>query len=215
MDTKPDPYHLKLVKTVEPEDIFARTGYSRLHTVHCGPDAIYLNGIGSADGGSPGGILRIDHNTFEPLGRWELDRGPQLLSYDFWWHIGLDVVVTSEWGTSGYVRKRPGPGTHREPQLRAQSPLLGPSPAAVTSRKSTWAPNTRWRWSFARPTTRPRAYGFVGVVVNANDLSGAVFTWYQENGKWAATKIIDIPAEPADPELLPEAFEALGSRPAR
>ena len=60
MDTKPDPYNLKLVKTIESETIFARTGYSRLHTVHCGPDAIYLNGIGSADGGAPGGILRID-----------------------------------------------------------------------------------------------------------------------------------------------------------
>ena len=68
LDTKPDPYNPKLAKTIEPETIFARAGYSRLHTVHRGPDAIYLNGIGSADGGSPGGILRIDHNTFEPLG---------------------------------------------------------------------------------------------------------------------------------------------------
>ena len=87
------------MKTVESDVIANRTGYSRLHTVHCGPDAIYLNGIGSADGVSPGGILRIDHNTFEPLGAWELDRGPQTLAYDFWWHIGLDVAITSEWCT--------------------------------------------------------------------------------------------------------------------
>jgi 56kDa selenium binding protein (SBP56) len=32
-------------------------------------------------------------------GRWELDRGPQELAYDFWWHLGYDTMVTSEWGT--------------------------------------------------------------------------------------------------------------------
>ena len=212
MDTKPDPYHLKLVKTVEAEDIFARTGYSRLHTVHCGPDAIYLNGIGSADGGSPGGILRIDHNTFEPLGRWELDRGPQLLSYDFWWHIGLDVVVTSEWGTPDMFENGPvlehivnhnyGHKVHfwdLRRRRHVQEVDLGSEYQMALE---------------LRPAHNPtKAYGFVGVVVNANDLSGAVFTWYQENGKWAATKIIDIPAEPADPELLPEALKPLGAVP--
>ena len=107
MDTKPDPYRPQLVKTIEAEQVFSRTGYSRLHTVHCGPDAIYLNALGSADGGTPGGIMRIDHNTFEPLGRWELDRGPQTLAYDFSWHIGLDTVITSEWGTPDMFENGP------------------------------------------------------------------------------------------------------------
>ena len=72
IDTKPDPYKPQIAKTVESDVIANRTGYSRLHTVHCGPDAIYLNGIGSAEGGTPGGILRIDHNSFEPWapGNW-------------------------------------------------------------------------------------------------------------------------------------------------
>ena len=101
IDTKPDPFDPKISKIVEADVIANRTGYTRLHTVHCGPDAIYLNAIGSAEKGRPAGIFRIDHNTFEPLGAWELDRGPQTLANDFWWHIwwhiGLDVVVTSEW----------------------------------------------------------------------------------------------------------------------
>ena len=29
IDTKPDPYHPTLMKTIEPEQVFARTGYSR------------------------------------------------------------------------------------------------------------------------------------------------------------------------------------------
>ncbi len=37
IDTKPDPQKLEIVKTIEPSEIFARTGYSRPHTVHCGP----------------------------------------------------------------------------------------------------------------------------------------------------------------------------------
>jgi hypothetical protein len=41
----------------------------------------------------------MDHESFEPLGRWEVDRGSQLLSYDGWWHLGYDTMVTSEWGT--------------------------------------------------------------------------------------------------------------------
>src|SRR5207249_5391779 len=51
------------------------------------------------DGKAPGGIFMIDHESFEPLGRWEVDRGPQRLSYDGWWHLGYDTLVTSEWGT--------------------------------------------------------------------------------------------------------------------
>src|SRR6266404_5953143 len=38
VDTKPDPTKLEIVKIIEPEEVFNRTGYSRLHTVHCGPE---------------------------------------------------------------------------------------------------------------------------------------------------------------------------------
>jgi hypothetical protein len=41
----------------------------------------------------------MDHETFDVLGRWEVDRGPQELAYDLWWHLGHDTMVTSEWGT--------------------------------------------------------------------------------------------------------------------
>lgn len=212
IDTKPDPYNPQIVKTVESDVIANRTGYSRLHTVHCGPDAIYLNGIGSADGVSPGGILRIDHNTFEPLGAWELDRGPQTLAYDFWWHIGLDVAITSEWCT---------------PDLFESGPSLADIVAGNYGHKvHFWDLRRRRHLQEVdlgvenqmvlelRPSHNPtKAYGFVGVVVNNQDLSGSVWTWYQEDGKWAVTKIVEIPAQPADPELLPEALKGLGAVP--
>ena len=60
-----------------------------------------------------------------------------------------------------------------------------------------------------RPAHDPKkTYGFVGVVVSLKDLSASIWMWYREdgqskNGKWAVRKVIEIPAEPADPEKLP------------
>ena len=47
----------------------AKTGYAAPHTVHCGPDGIYLNALGAPDGDGPGGIFMLDHDTFELKGR--------------------------------------------------------------------------------------------------------------------------------------------------
>src|SRR5262249_24328347 len=55
-----------------------------------------------------------------------------------------------------------------------------------------------------RPAHDPtRAYGFLGVVVSLKDLSGSIWVWHRDNGQWRVKKIIDVPAEPADPDLLP------------
>ena len=99
LDTKSDPRNPKLVKVIEPETVMNRTGYSRPHTVHCGPEGIYMNAMGSPDGEGPGGIFVLDGETFDVRGRWEMDRGPQYLAYDFAWHLGHDSMITSEWGT--------------------------------------------------------------------------------------------------------------------
>jgi methanethiol oxidase len=40
IDTKPDPRSPKIVKTIEPDEIAGRAGYSRPHTIHCGPDGV-------------------------------------------------------------------------------------------------------------------------------------------------------------------------------
>jgi len=63
-----------------------------------------------------------------------------------------------------------------------------------------------------RPAHDPtKDYGFVGVVVSLKDLSSSIWLWYRDkkggsngnSGPWAVKKIIEIPAEPADPEKLP------------
>ena len=61
----------ELVRAISGETVHAATGYAAPHTVHCGPDGIYVNALGAVDGNGPGGIFMLDHDTFEhqgPLG---------------------------------------------------------------------------------------------------------------------------------------------------
>ncbi|MGH3833779.1 MAG: selenium-binding protein SBP56-related protein [Pseudonocardiaceae bacterium] len=65
-----------------------------------------------------------------------------------------------------------------------------------------------------RPAHDPEAtWGFVGVVVSTQDLSASVWRWHRAGGGWAADKVITIPAEPADPDLLPPALKPFSAVP--
>jgi len=204
VDTKPDPRSPKLIKVIEGEEVAEKTGYAFPHTVHCGPDGIYMNALGAPDGDGPGGIFMLDHETFELKGAWEKDRGPQNLSYDFWWHLGYDTMITSEWGTPNMVKDGVNPelllaGEYGHAlhvwDLKTRKHLrrleLGEKEQMVLE---------------LRPAHDPRsAHGFAGVVLNLEDLSSSIFLWYmdEESGEWRTRKVITIPAEPADSADLP------------
>ena len=64
-----------------------------------------------------------------------------------------------------------------------------------------------------RPALTSKAFGFVGVVISVEDLSASVFLWHQDGDRWAARKVITIPAEPADPDLLPRPSSPSGPCP--
>jgi selenium-binding protein 1 len=65
-----------------------------------------------------------------------------------------------------------------------------------------------------RPAHDPnKAYGFAGVVTSLKDLSASVWLWYREGGAWAIRKVIEVPAEPADPALLPPLLQGFGAVP--
>lgn len=212
LDTAPDPTNPRLVKTIEPQVLAERTGYSRPHTVHCGPDGIYLSATGNAAGDAPGGIFILDHDTFEPLGAWEIERGPQRLAYDFWWHLGWDTMVTSEWGTPNMVEngvqpellmaKEYGRRLHfwdlRERRHLKAVPLGDDNQMVLE----------------LRPAHDPgRRFGFVNVVLNLTDLSSSIWLWFHRDGDWQVRKVIEIPAEPADAGLLPPALQPFGAVP--
>ncbi|HEX4153219.1 MAG TPA: selenium-binding protein SBP56-related protein [Steroidobacteraceae bacterium] len=202
LDTKPDPRSPKIVKVIEPEEVHRRAGYSRPHTLHCGPEGIYVSALGAPNGEGPGGIFLLDHDSFDVLGRWEIDRGPQYLAYDFAWHLGHDVQITSEWGTPNMIENGLLPelllnseyGHHLHVwDLRRRKHLqaidLGAEQQLILELRQ------------ARDPTK--AYGFVGVVISLKDLSASVWLWHRPNGQWAVKKVIEIPAEPAEPDQLP------------
>ena len=186
--------------------------------MHCGPDAIYVNALGQSGGGGPGGIFMLDHQTFDVIGPWERERGPQHLAYDFWWHLGHDTMVTSEWGTPDMLKDGLDPELllagkygHRlhiwdlRSRAHRQAIDLGPEQQMVLA---------------LRPAHDPRkAYGFAGVVISLEDLSASIFFWYLDRrngsgtGTWKARKVITIPAEPAAEGELPPVLEAFKAVP--
>ena len=216
IDTKPDPRRPSLAKVIEPETLMNATGYSRPNTSQCGPDGIYMNALGSPTGDGPGGIFMLDPETFELKGPWEKERGPQHLAYDFWWHLGHDTMITSEWGTPNMVENGVNPELllagkyghalhvwNLQKRRHQQLLALGAEQQMVLELRPAHDPN--------------ETYGFVGVVVSLKDLSASIWLWYREgsNGSsaWQTQKIIEIPAELADAEKLPPLLKGFGAVP--
>jgi methanethiol oxidase len=213
IDTKPDPKQPKIVKVIEADELHERTGYSRPHTFHCGPDAIYVSALGAPDGNGPGGVFVMDHDTFEPLGRWEVDRGPQQLAYDFWWHLGYDTMITSEWGTPNMIEGGLNPEILLSSGYGHQVHVWD-----LRRRRHLQALDLGEEYQMTlelRPAHDPtKTYGFSGAVVCLEDLSSSIWLWYREDdGKWAIRKVIDIPAEPADADDLPPMLKDFGAVP--
>lgn len=218
VDTKPDPRRPELVEVIEPETVMARTGYRAIHTVHCGPDGVYLSALGAPNGDGPGGLFTLAHETFDVEGAWERERGSQHLAYDFAWHLGHDTMITSEWGTPNMIES----GVNPELLLAGKyGHALHVWDLRKREHRQALDLGAQYQMSLElRPAHNPtRAYGFVGVVISLEDLSSSVWLWYLDRsdgqgsrGEWKVRKVITIPAEPADPAELPpllQGFQAV------
>ena len=213
-DTQPDPRAPALVKTIEADELSSQAGYSRPHTLHCGPDGVFMTCLGGANGDDdgPGGIALLDHSTFDVLRAWETERGPQHFHYDAWWHLNQNVLISSEWGSPSMIENGVVPelllsnayghalhfwdlatGQHR------QRVDLGEQHQMVLEVRPSHDPDATW--------------GFVGVVISTEDLSGSVWRWFRDGEQWRAEKVITIPAEPADPDDLPPALQPFSAVP--
>ncbi|HWM09762.1 MAG TPA: selenium-binding protein SBP56-related protein [Solirubrobacteraceae bacterium] len=159
------------------------------------------------------GIFLLDHESFDVKGQWEDDRGTQELAYDFWWHLGHDTVITSEWGTPNMVEdglvgelllgNKYGHKLHvfdLKTRRHTQEIDLGPEHQMVLE---------------LRPAHDPsKAYGFVGVVTSTADLSASIWLWERgDDGRVSAEKVISIPAEPAEADQLPPLLQPFGAVP--
>jgi methanethiol oxidase len=212
-DTQPDPANPRLIRVIEADELAKNAGYSRPHTLHCGPDGIFLSCLGGGNGNDgPGGVALLDHVTFDVLRAWETERGPQELAYDVWWHLNSNIAITSEWGTPSMIEdgvnpelllgRKYGHSLHfweLDTGRHLQRVDLGDQHQMVLELRPAHDPTKEW--------------GFVGVVVSVEDLSASVWLWHREGSEFAVTKVISIPAEPADTADLPPALQPFGAVP--
>jgi methanethiol oxidase len=213
LDTKPDPRNPTLVRTIEADELAAKAGYSRPHTVHCGPGGIFMSALGGADGNDgPGGVALLDHDTFEVLGAWEADRGDVFFAYDVWWHLNHDTVITSEWATPSMIENGLNPEDLLGRRFGHHLNFWSLSGRKLIQRIDLG--DQHQMVLELRPAHDPaKAWGFVGVVISVEDLSASVWRWHRDGGNWAVRKAITIPAEPADPDDLPPALKPFAAVP--
>ena len=211
-----DPLDAKIHKVIEPEELFEKTGYSRPHTIHCGPEGIYVStlGGGGEDGtDGPPGIFIMDCETFDIIGKYEMDRGSQDKHYDFWWNLPQDYMVSSEWGLPPQFENGVVPGDLLSNKYGHSIHFWD-----LRARKNIQTIDFGENYQMAleiRPAHDPtKSYGFCGVVVDTTNLQGAIFTWWRaDDGKWQAKKVITIDPRPEDPENLPELLKGFGAVP--
>ena len=167
---------------IEPEELVAKTGYTRPHTVHCMPgDNVVITMLGDADGNGAGGFAVLDAKTFEVKGRWENGGRTPPLNYDFWYQPRKNVLISSEFGEPnayepGFdladVERRAATGSRLHFWDLAERRLE----QTIDLGESGLVPlEVRWLHD-------PEAeQGFVGAA-----LSSTIWRFHRDNGGWAA-----------------------------
>ena len=155
-----------------------RAGYTRPHTIHCGPEGIYVAALGNREGKGPGGVFLW---TTRPSMSAATGRSIAARSTSPTTSGGTSAttrMVTSEWGTPDMFENGLIPEV-----------LLG---AKYGRRLHFWDLHKRkhlqtidfgdeYQLVFElRPAHDPtKAYGFVSCVVSLEDFSSSIWTWYR------------------------------------
>ncbi len=183
IDTE-DREHPELIKVIEPEEVFEHD-LSTPHTVHCIPDGkIMVSMLGNAEGDLPGGFLLLNED-FEIEGRFD-QPGDIGMNYDFWYQPRHNVMVSSEWAApstfqSGFdlADVEAGKYGHRlnfwnwEERTVEQTIDLGEEGLVPLEVRFLHSPES--------------AHAYVGAALSSN-----MFHLYKEDGRWHATKVIDV-----------------------
>jgi selenium-binding protein 1 len=171
-----------------------------------------LGGGGKDGTEGPPGIFIMDCQTFEIMGRWEIDRGPQKLHYDFWWNLPKDYMVTSEWALPPQFENGIVPGDLLSNKYGHAVHFWD-----LRARKNVQTIDLGANHQMAleiRPAHDPsKEYGFLGVVVDTTNLEGSIWTWYKDGDKFAIKKTATVPPEPADAAVLPDLLKGFGAAP--
>ncbi|CAH1248498.1 SELENBP1 [Branchiostoma lanceolatum] len=200
IDTGTNPRAPSIHKTVEPTEVYWKTGLANPHTTHClGSGEIMISTIGDPSGNAKGGFILLDGETFEVKGNWESPGDETEFGYDFWYQPRHNVMISTEWGhpklwAYGFDPQHYADGkygqslhvwdwtTHR----RIQDIDLGPEGAIPLEIRFLHSPD--------------EPQGYVGCALSSN-----VFRFYKTpRGDWATEKVIDVPSKKVEGWALPE-----------
>ena len=187
VDVADDPRRPRIEKVIEAEELVAKTGYTRPHTVHCMPgDNVVISMLGDADGNGAGGFAVLDAKTFEVKGRWENGGETPPFNYDFWYQPRKNALVSSEFGA---------PNAY-EPGFDLDDVAAGRYGSRIhfwnlAERRVEQTVNLGENGLVpleARWLHDPEAdEGFVGAA-----LSSTMWHFHRDNGSWAADQVIGV-----------------------
>ncbi|XP_003384485.1 PREDICTED: selenium-binding protein 1-like isoform X1 [Amphimedon queenslandica] len=200
IETGTNPKEPSIHKVVEPDDIIKKTGLAIPHTSHCLANGqVMISTMGDPEGKAKGGFVLLDGESFEVAGNWEKSHSSVPFGYDFWYQPRHNVMLSSEWGEPNCFLKGFNPadvqngkyGRHlhvwdwKERKV-IQDIDLGEEGLIPLELRFLHDPNA--------------TEGYVGIALSSN-----VFRFYKnDDGKWSAEKVIDVPNKKVEGWALPE-----------
>jgi selenium-binding protein 1 len=187
LDVATEPRRPRIEKVIESEELVAKTGYTRPHTVHCMPgENIVVSMLGDAAGNAVGGFAVLDARTFDVKGRWENGGGTPPFNYDFWYLPRQNTLVSSEFAEPnayepGFDLDDVGAGRYGrrlhfwdlEARTLQQTIDLGDQGLVPLEIRALHDPDA--------------GQGFLGAA-----LSSVIWRWYRSNGSWAADPVVAV-----------------------
>ena len=184
------PAPADIEKVIEPDEIIAKTGYTRPHTVHCMPgDNIVVSMLGDADGNGAGGFAVLDAKTFEVKGRWENGGDMPPLNYDFWYQPRKNVLVSTRVRRAERLRDGLRPRRRRGRQLRQRIHFWDLDDAHARADRSTSARRASSRSRCAGTTTQTRTRAS-----SAPRSPASMWRFHRDERLWAAETVIEVEA---------------------
>jgi len=187
-----DPRRPTIEHVIEPDEVVAKTGYTRPHTVHCMPgDNIVISMLGDAEGNGAGGFAVVDAKTFELKGRWENGTETPRFNYDFWYQPRKNALISSEFGEPNAYE--PGFDLEDVPAGRYGSKLHFWNLAERTLEQTLELGENGLVPLEARWLHDPEAdEGFVGAALSST-------MWhFHRNGGWKADQVIAVESVPLE-----------------
>ncbi|NWI96651.1 SBP1 oxidase, partial [Pitta sordida] len=189
----------KLIKMIEPVELYWKYNKAHLTVTHCLPNGdVLIANEGDAAGNGKGGFLVLDGETFDLKGNWEKEGEAPPTGYDFWYQARHNVLVSS----AGMVARRVGNGFNPDDLKKG---VFG-------RRLNVWnlSCRTLTQCFDLGEDSLPASVKFLhnpdaaeGYVSCA--LSGVIYRFYKcEDDRWAVEEVIRIPPKEVSGWIMPK-----------